>query len=245
MSLPSGLEYAGRGFELTLRKGQVGEGSAPLSLVLQKSEQVSNFLGRAIEMQAGLPFRQAGKLPPPEVIDMIQARATQARAGSFRFTVRLAAPPQLKLFPELAAPKLEGLTSWVFDFVEAAAGSRPDRTKRLRELAPQKDYRVALLKLVQSITPTGRQVGEVELTPVALERGEAVRRPVVLTPDAKRTLSDAIREDVPTQAAEVIDTVAGTGAGCSRSAAPERASAPRSARSGPFALRAQSCASPH
>lgn len=211
LSLPDGLEYAGQGFELTMRGGEVGEGSAPLDLVVQESEQVRNLLVRSIERRAGFPFRPAGKLPAPEIIDMIQARATQARIGSFRFTVRLAAPAQMKLFPELAAPKLEGLTGWLSKFMSAAASSHEGRAEALRELAPEKEYRVALLKLVRSIAPHGKRVSEVEFTPVEkAPDGAAERHPVVLNRDTKRALEEAIRMDAPAPPPEQEESVEGT-----------------------------------
>lgn len=204
-TLPDGFEYSPNEILVSLRGGSVGRGTAPLDVVLSKAADIRNLVTRALEWGANLPFRTRG-LPPPDVMATLQARVTQPQAGSYRFSIRLAAPSQIPLFPELERVGIAGVTDSLFRVVEAATSGRPDSSHLLQSLVTSREYRGAMLKLLRNIVPSGQQVGEVELAQVTKGEGqEPDFRAVRLVPGAITQIRDVLRAESPSTSEQFED----------------------------------------
>ncbi len=210
-ALPPGFEYSGDEFLVTLRGGEVGAGTAPLDLVIEKNAEFRGLTTRAIEWQARRPFRRTGPADAL-VADRVQARATQPVAGSYRFLIRLVAPTQAVLFPDLPTVDIHGVADSVFAFVRHAVTGGHSSAEELKRLVPDEQYRSTMLKLVRNIVPTGRHVGEVEIARVTKVSpdAEAVRSSVLLTKSSRAPLSEMIRATSPHRREEHFETIKGT-----------------------------------
>lgn len=205
-TLPAGFEYSPNEILVSLRGGAIGRGTAPLDVLLSKAGEIRSLMSRAVEWGAQLPFRSRGA-PPPDVLATLQARVTQPQAGSYRFSIRLAAPPQMPLFPGLQRIGIQGVTDSLFKVIEAATSGRPNSAVRLQELVPDREYRGAMLKLLRNIVPSGTQLGEVELAQVTKSpRGEPESRIVSLTPGVITQVRDVLRAEA-SASAEKIEVV--------------------------------------
>jgi hypothetical protein len=193
-ALPPGFEYSGDEFFVTLRNGEVGSGTAPLGLVIEKSAEFGGLTTRVLEWKAGRPFRVSG---PAEALitDRVQARAGAQLAGSYRFLIRLVAPAQVPLFPDMPSVTIQGVADSMFSLIRHAASGGHGSAQELKRLIPDEQYRTTMLKIVRNIVPTGRSVGEVEISRVTkgTADGEPLRASVSLTKDTRPILAEIIR----------------------------------------------------
>lgn len=192
-ALPPGYEYSGDEFLVTLRGGEVGSGTAPLDLVIEKNTEFRGLTTRAVEWQSRRPFRMSGPADAL-VAERVQARATQAVAGSYRFTVRLVAPAQEPLFADLPTVSVKGVADAVFTLIRHATSGRAESARELKRLVPDEQYRSTMLKLVRSIVPSGKRVGEVEITRITKgPEEEPVRTSVTLTKDSRGPVAEMLK----------------------------------------------------
>jgi hypothetical protein len=153
-----GRKYSGARLTFSLRGGEIGSGTGPLDLILQKATGVRSLIYRFAEWLGQYPLRIRGA-PPSELQQLIQARATEAVVGSFRMEIRLTEPAQEDLFAP-APVKAEAVGDAVFEFFERLnAGTRED----LEEFVPDPGYRKALLELSKAVAPSGRRLKEIGL----------------------------------------------------------------------------------
>ena len=210
-ALPPGFEYSGDEFFVTLRGGEVGSGTAPLDLVIEKNAEFRGLTTRVLEWKAQRPFRPAG--PADKLVaDRVQARAAQAVAGSYRFLIRLVAQAQAPLFPDLPTVDIRGVADEMFTLLgHASAGGRAS-AEELKRLVPDERYRSTMLKLVRNIVPTGRRVGEVEIARVtrAAPDAEPVRTSVLLTKESRAPVAEALKATSTQAPEENFETIRGT-----------------------------------
>lgn len=201
-ALPAGYKYSGEEILFTLRGEDIGRGTAPLDLVLQKAAQVKNVVTRTAELQGGFPFRQAG-LPPREVNDFLQSRAGQPIAGSYKFALKLVEPRQLEL---LAKPRLQAqdVSNRLFSFARLACSEAASAREQLRELVPNDEYRRAMLRLLRNVIPAEQGLSEVELSRARQNPGSlgSVADTVLLPKLARRIVSEKLRVESPQEADE-------------------------------------------
>lgn len=153
-----GRKYSGAKLTLSLRGGDIGSGTGPLDLILQKATGVRSLIYRFAEWIGDYPLRVRGA-PPGELQQLIQARATEAAVGSFRMEIRLTEPLQKEMF-ESAPVDVEAVGDAVFEFFDRLnRGTRED----LEEFIPDDGYRKALLELSKSVAPSGKRLKEVGL----------------------------------------------------------------------------------
>lgn len=184
-----GRKYTGAKLTLSLRGGEIGSGTGPLDLILQKATGVRSLIYRFAEWLGEYPLRVRGA-PPAELQQLIQARATEAAVGSFRMEIRLTEPVQKELFGA-AVVEATAVGDAVFEFFERLnRGSRED----LEEFVPDEGYRKALLELSKSVAPSGKRLKEVGL----YRSGEAGVQSVYLT----SALPPKIKEMIPRPPAE-------------------------------------------
>lgn len=197
-ALPEGYKYSGEEIVFTLRGDDIGRGTAPLDLVLQKAAEVKNVVARTAELQGEFPFRQAG-LPPREVSEFLQSRATQPIAGSYKFALKLIEARQLNL---LAPPRLRArdVSDRLFAFAKLACSETPSARDELKRFVPHDDYRRVMLRLLRNVIPTEKGLSEVELSR-ARQKEETTDRPVVDTllfpKSSRRIVSEKLREETP------------------------------------------------
>lgn len=178
--------YSGESITVALRGGEIGAGTGPLDLILDKAGGFRSLLYRIAEWVGQFPLRRHGP-PPKELQDLIYARATEPAAGSYKLEVRLTELIQPDLYLPARVPPAE-LSDRLFDFLERLTTGTPED---LEKLVPQQDYRRALLQLTRNIVPGGRRIREVG---IYRQKGDALQS-VYLT-DA---LPPRIREAIPKQ----------------------------------------------
>jgi hypothetical protein len=140
----------------------IGQGRAPVGLVLDKIGGVRSLLYRVTEWIAGYPLRTRGG-PPEEIRELCQPWVGEPQAGSYRFAINLLNPEQLELMPTRPI-RAEQITESFMTILNAVspAGFVDSSLIDLAGLIPNDDYRQALLKLVRNVLPDGRRVKEIE-----------------------------------------------------------------------------------
>ena len=164
-SLPAGFDYSGQEIMFSLRGQGIGHGTAPFDLVLQKGAELKNLVNRFAELSGEFPFRRSGP-PPREVSEFVQTRATQPTAGSYRFSIRLAEPPQTELF-KLPRMQAADVCDKLFTFTEVAGSGRPHARDELRSMVPNASYRHAVLRLLRNVLPVKGDLSEIEIARVS------------------------------------------------------------------------------
>jgi len=181
--------YSGESIVFALRGGEIGSGTGPLDLILEKASGFRSLLYRFAELIADYPLRTQGN-PPKDVIDLIQARATEPALGSYRLEIRLTEPLQEELFgPSRLRPRI--LSDTLFQFL---GGLTRGDYRKLEEVVPQLDYRRALLQLTRNVTPSGKRIKEIGI----YRKQEMQTESVYLT----EALPEKIKEVMPRQQKE-------------------------------------------
>lgn len=148
--------YFGESIVLSLSGGEIGSGTGPLDLILEKAEAFRSLLYRIAEWTAQYPLRVQGG-PPKEILQLVQARVSEPAPGSYRLEVRLTESAQMDLFgPTRMQPK--AVSDAMFRFLGCLASGT---TTDLEELVPDTPYRKALLQLTRNVAPRGKRVSEV------------------------------------------------------------------------------------
>lgn len=194
-----GREYSGEELRFALRGGLIGSGTAPAFVALDSFEGTTSLVYRAAEYAGKFDFRRRG-LPPADVRDAFEARATQPGAGSFFFTVKLTQPKQVELF-EGEIPKrrvaMEAVSALVLNLVRAANEGDPVRIEKLVE---DPSYRDVFLKLLRRIAPNEKAFTEVQITRITEHGTESVS----LTRGTKDRISEVLHKDEPGEGAVMI-----------------------------------------
>ena len=178
--------YTGENITVSLRGGEIGAGTGPLDLILEKATAFRSLLYRMAEWVGSYPLRHRG-LPPKDLQNLVQARATEAAVGSYKLEIRLTEPVQPRLFEPPRVQPAE-LSDRLFNFLEClTAGTSKD----LEDLVPQSDYRKALLQLTRNIVPGGKRLREVGIYRTKNDRLQSVYLTDALPP--------RIREVIPKQ----------------------------------------------
>ncbi len=161
--------YSGESITVALRGGEIGVGTAPLDLILEKVSGFRSLLYRFAEWLGNYPLRRAGN-PSKALMDLVQARATEPVSGSYQLEIRLTEPLQPHLFqPSPFQPK--DLSDAMFEFFKHLTVGD---LQQLEEFVPQADYRKALLQLTRNVAPRGRRVKEVGIYRKRRERLDTV-----------------------------------------------------------------------
>ena len=178
-----GRKYAAGSFVMSLRGGEIGSGTGPLDLILQKVTGFRSLLYRFAELVGEYPLRRRGN-PPKALEGLVQARVTEPTLGSYRLEIRLTEPIQKDMF-EAERVKPEELSDTLFDFFESVnKGSREE----VEHLIPDPGYRKALLDLTKNIAPGGKRLKEVGLY---RKRGDDIQE-VYLTPDLPHRIKESV-----------------------------------------------------
>lgn len=187
----TGFQYTGNDLLVAMRGGEVGIGSAPLDLMLQKADGFRSLITRVAEWQGEYKFRAHGRAPR-EITDLLQVRATQARAASYEFTVRFAEPVQPPLFPDEIEHKIRptAVAAATFEVMRLLSGGTEEQIKAYM---PEQSYRKAFTQLVRNIVPTKHDAREIEVRRIS---GTDTER-VFLVRDTRARINEMLR--VPTE----------------------------------------------
>lgn len=183
------LRYSGAEIMIALRGGKIGAGTAPADIAVRYLNGFNLLSYRAAECDAGFPLRRKG-LPPVDIQEFFQARATQPAQGSYRFSLKLLEPAQQELFGDITErrqPDAHRVSNIVMEVLRAVAKNDPDA---LAGAIPNLEYRLALARLARNIIPMGEALDEVEVRTEKDRPMEAIR----LVPGVRKNVNEAIRE---------------------------------------------------
>jgi len=195
------LRDSGAEITVALRGGTIGAGTAPAEVAAHYLNGFNLLFSRIAEHEMGHPLRRQGP-PPPAVQKLFQARATQASAGSYRFSLKLLEPV---LEEGSRGPDAHRVSRLTLEVLRAVAHN--DQAA-LTDAVPAGSYRLALARLIRNIVPAGDALAEVEIRTESDGPLEAVR----LVPEDRLTVNEAIRalRSLPEQAEAREETIAGT-----------------------------------
>lgn len=183
-----GRGYTGDSVTVSLRGGEIGAGTGPLDLILEKTAGFRNLFYRVAEYVNAYPLRLRGG-PPKDLVDMLQVRVGQPALGSYRIELKLTEPAQLELL-EKTDLRPSAVLDTLFNFLHALnTGAR----EMVEAVVPDPGYRKALLELTRSVAPTGKRISEIGVYRGKGEDAESV----YLTP----SLPEKVREALPAKPA--------------------------------------------
>lgn len=171
---------------VSVKGGEVVTGGAPLDLILGKVQVIQNLFFRTVEYMIDAPLRIKGPAAK-EIQDRYRPWLFQSVPGSYQFVVAVQKPTQADLFPGSdIEPEL--LTKKFLDIVRACG---EDPAIGLSEVVSKPEYRQTFLKMTRSLTPSGRKFSQLEI------RGAGDAEPVVLSPESRKVISEALRPPTP------------------------------------------------
>lgn len=184
----SSMRFAPGEVLISVSGGTVVTGGAPLDLIVDKVQTLQSLFYRTAEWLQSLPHRARGPASAE-----IQAAYTpwlfQASPGSYQFSLVLEDQAQLSLFGR-EGPPAAVVASEFLRIVEASAESPG---MELPKVVTNPEYRSTILKLTRNLTPAGKKDSRFNRLDIRRPGG----RPVILVPDTRRTLNEAIQADAP------------------------------------------------
>lgn len=175
--------YFGDTIVISLRGGEIGSGTGPLDLILEKAAAFRSFLYRIAEWTGEFPLRVQGG-PTKELLGLVQARVSEPAHGSYRLEIRLTESTQMDMFGQ-SRLQPRAISDAVFGFLEClTAGTSED----LAKLVPDAAYRKALLQLTRNVAPVGNRVSEIGILRRRDERTESICLTDALPPKIQKAL---------------------------------------------------------
>ena len=188
----AGLKYSGEEVELKLRGGQVGSGTAPVDVALHFLSVSNNYAIRLAEWSAQKPFRPRGPAGR-EIVGSMVARATQPAASSYKFSIRFMEPRQRDLFGTDSVAASFDPAKTARTFVDLARAVAVGDVERIREMVPDKDYRLALVKLTRNMLPSRSANATLEVRRL----GDSPLQTVQLHSEQRKAATEVVRELSP------------------------------------------------
>ena len=192
------LERAEDPIHIGIRGGQVIEGGAPITWVVERVATMRRLLLRSAEELRGLPHRFAGP-PLREIRDDMHAWMLQAAPGSYQFSIVVQRSEDWNAFPAsqivldddekpvVIDRAQESITDHALAIIEA--GHNLDQ-ERLRELVSESQYRVTFLKLLHELSPKADTFDE-----IVIQGGDGVRK-AYFDFDSERALDEMLEEEL-------------------------------------------------
>jgi hypothetical protein len=178
----AGVKFARGQVVVSVKGGEIVTGGAPLDLILSKVQTVQSIFYRTAEFLKRIPLRKKGP-PSREIQEQFRPWLFQSVPGSYQFAVAIQKPTQSELFPT-DDPEPEAVTE-VFLSILRAAGDAPD--EELKDVVPDAAYRETFLKMTRNLAPTGKSFSQMEI------RGAGDRKPIVLSPESRKVISEVLR----------------------------------------------------
>jgi hypothetical protein len=186
---------------VSVKGGEVITGGAPLDLIVGKVQTIQAMFYRTVEFIRDMPLRQRGG-PIREIQESCRPWLFQAAPGSYQFSVAIQEAKQLDLFKEDTRPDLVA-----HQFLQILKATASDDLQQLETIVPKAEYRNVFLKLSRNLAPTGKTFGSIEL------RAAADEAPIALTPEARKVINQAIKQNRPADASDstkVVEEIIGT-----------------------------------
>ena len=171
---------------VSVKGGEVISGGAPLDLVVEKVQTVQALFYRTAEFLRGIPLRRRGP-PVREIQELCRPWLFQSVPGSYQFAVAIQGPRQADLF-EKPHPEPREVASVFLSILKASVD---DPAEGLTRVVPDKEYKATFLKLTRNLAPSGRLFNQLEI------RSADDPRPIVLSPESRKTISNTLREGRP------------------------------------------------
>jgi hypothetical protein len=171
---------------VSIKGGEIVEGGAPLDLIVEKVQTVQALFYRTAEMLRGLPHRLRGG-PSRDVVESCRPWLFQTAPGSYQFAVAVQEPRQHLLF-EINKIRPMAVADYFMRILRAGI---EDPDVNLPDIVPDAAYRTTFLKLTRNLSPTGKTFGLLEV------RSASETSPVRLSPETRRSVSQAIRSAQP------------------------------------------------
>lgn len=193
----SGIAFAPGQVVVSVKGGQVVTGGAPLDLIVSKVQDIQSIYYRTVEMLKGMPHRTKGPVAK-DIQDRYKPWLFQTVPGSYQFIVAVQKPRQQELFPT-GDPEPELLTETFLSIVRAGASD----ALALEQVVPDPAYRKTLLKLTQSLAPTGKTFDSIEF------RGPSDTSSVMLTTETRKRIRDHLLPPSPSGLPPIEDVITG------------------------------------
>lgn len=187
----TGRRYSGESITMALRGGDIGAGTGPLDLVLEKAAGFRSLLYRTAEWVGQFPLRRHGP-PAKELLDLVQARVTEPAIGSYTLEIKLTEPVQPHLYEPLKVPPSE-VSDGLFAFLDCLTSGAPEE---LDHIIPQPGYRKALLQLTRNIVPGGKRIREISIYRKKHDRLQSICLTDALPPRIREAIP---KEEVPAE----------------------------------------------
>jgi hypothetical protein len=197
----SGQQFADQTITVSMRGREVGTGSAPVGLVVDRVLGIHSLLYRITEWLGDFPFRTRG-MPPEGVREICQPWVSEPQPGSYRFSIRLVESSQLELIRSRPVVASE-VSASLIRILRSIASPELDHSEIIEEVVPDERYREVILKLIRNMAPDGRRLREMEFTSGSrtVESGR-----VVLEANVRFRVSDALQRGL----SAVPDIINGT-----------------------------------
>lgn len=192
-AIPAGYQYSGDEVVITLRGSEVGFGTAPFDLVLQKGSEFKTYMTRVMEFNGRFPFRKKGPAPA-EVVEALKTRATQPIASSYKFSLRVVEPAQIDMYEAPRIPSAAAVET-ALEVLRLANSGTQRAQVALCEVVPDAEYRSAMLKLVRNLTPADPGLRELEVS--RRDTSEGQMDSVLLGPGSADRVREVIHFDRP------------------------------------------------
>jgi hypothetical protein len=190
----AGIMFAPNQLLVSVRGGDVVRGGAPLELIVEKVQEVSNLIYRTVEYLAKKPLRKRGRAPK-DVHERCVPWLFQSVPGSYQFVVAIQSKPQLEMFEDEFSPT--DVSQKLMDILKSATES-PDI--QIKEIVAEEDYRNTFLKLTRNLAPTGKSFNEIEISNAA-ETSTAI----VLSQASRNQISETLARPPLGALSAVID----------------------------------------
>jgi hypothetical protein len=178
----AGVSFAPGQVLVSVKGGEVVRGGAPLDLIVEKAQAVQSIFYRTVEYVRGMPLRQKGP-PSRELQDRCRPWLFQSVPASYQFSVAIQKLRQPDLFGD-TFPEPTVLTETFLNILRNAS-EFPD--EGLSAVVTKEDYRQTFLKMTRNLSPSGKAFSRLEI------QGAGDRRPIVLSPETRRTISATLR----------------------------------------------------
>lgn len=178
----AGISFAPGQVVVSVKGGEIVRGGAPLDLILEKAQAVQSIFYRTVEYVRNVPLRKRGP-PSRELQERCRPWLFQSVPGSYQFSVAIQKPRQADLFGD-PFPEPSVLTEKFLTILRNVS-ELPDQG--LSDVVTKEDYRQTFLKMARNLAPSGKAFSRLEI------QGAGDRRPVVLLPETRKSISASLR----------------------------------------------------
>jgi len=192
----AGVTFVPGQVQVSVRGGEIVSGGAPLELIVEKVQTIQSLFYRTTEWLQKMPLRRHGPAPR-EIQAICRPWLFQGVPASYQFVVAVQRPKQVDwVTPDSIDPQAVATT-----FLSILRQAVENPTEGLMAVVPDKEYRTAFLKLTKTLSPTGKAFDQLEV------RAAGENNSIVLGPELRRTIGQALRREQPTTSDEMTPDI--------------------------------------